>query len=98
MKSKMFSVRDSKIGTFTQPFFSQTVGAALRSLEAAVYDTNHDFCKWAKDFDLYHIGEYDAETGTVIPLAQPQHIASCLDFKNQKSLDNLTEDSLQSRN
>lgn len=95
MKTKLFSIRDSKIGSYMQPFFSPTVATALRSLEAAVADPNHDFSKWAGDFDMYCIGEFDEEKGVVIPFDAPQHVARALDFKNNKPLTVASDNTVQ---
>jgi hypothetical protein len=85
MKIRIFSVRDQKVGSYMQPIFSPTVATALRSLEAAVADPNHDFSKWASDFDMYCIGEFDPETGVITPLNAPSHIGRALDFKNAQA-------------
>jgi len=83
MKSKLFCIRDQKIGIFQEPFPCPTDKAALRSLEAAVQQGQGDLGKFPGDFDLYEIGNYDPETGTVEAYKQPKHLTSCLAFENQ---------------
>lgn len=60
---KLFSVRDSAVGAYLQPFFSPSSPAALRSLKDAVNDPKHDFHKHAADYALFELGEFDDATG-----------------------------------
>lgn len=63
MKLKMFSIYDSKAEAFLQPFFSQTTGTAIRSFESAANEVGHDFNKYAGDYTLFELGEFDQESG-----------------------------------
>lgn len=59
MTHKVFSVYDSKAEAFTQPFFAHTRGIAQRMFRAACQDPNHDFHKFADDYTLFELGEFD---------------------------------------
>jgi len=59
----VFSVFDSKVGAFLTPFFSRNRATALRSFTSAVQDTSTDFYRYAGDYTLFEIGEWDAEKG-----------------------------------
>lgn len=63
MRLKVFSVFDSKAEAYLQPFFSTTVGMAMRSFGDAVKDEGHQFHKHAADYTLFQIGEFDDEKG-----------------------------------
>lgn len=63
MRLKVFSVYDSKAAAYLQPFFSTTVGLAMRSFGDAVKDEGHQFHRHAADYTLYQIGEFDDEKG-----------------------------------
>lgn len=63
MKIKVFSVFDSKAEGFIQPFYSQTTGTARRSFEQAVNSSEHEFHKYAGDYTLFELGEFDQSNG-----------------------------------
>lgn len=63
MKTHVFSVLDSKVGTFAQPWFSPTVASGLRAFTEAAQDGNSMLAKHPGDFTLYLLGTFDDETG-----------------------------------
>lgn len=65
MKTKVYTVYDSKAESYLQPFFAQSNGAALRSFIEAINTAGHQFNKYAADFTLFEIGEYDHSTGKI---------------------------------
>lgn len=80
MNMKVFSVRDSAVEAFLQPFFSPTTGAAIRSLSEAVNDSAHQFFKNAKDYSLWHLADFDDATGTLVPVTPPVPIVNCIEL------------------
>jgi len=77
MKMEIFSVYDSAVQAFMQPFFSPSLGSALRSLTDAVNDPKHEFSKHAADYTLFKLGSFDDADG-VFSTAPPEQITSCL--------------------
>lgn len=67
MIQNIYSVRDSAVEAFLQPFFSPTHASAIRALTEAVNDPKHDFHKNAKYYALYHIGGFDDSNGALHP-------------------------------
>ena len=67
MKLVVFAVLDTKAGAFLQPFFSLSRGVAIRQFTQAANDAGHDFCTFAGDFHLFEIGEFDQESGQLVP-------------------------------
>ncbi len=61
---KVFSIFDSKADAFLQPFFSPTAATALRGFEKACQDETTDFHRFAGDYTLFEIGEWDQSEGT----------------------------------
>ena len=59
MLLKIFTVFDSKVNAYMQPFFMTSTGQALRSFEDTVNDPSTQFYKHAADFTLFEIGTYD---------------------------------------
>lgn len=77
MIAKIYAVRDAAVEGFLQPFFSQSHGAAIRSLTDAVNDPKHPFATNARYYSLYHIGDFDDASG-IIYSDKPIHLADCL--------------------
>jgi hypothetical protein len=79
MIMKIFSVRDTQVEAFLQPFFSPTMGAAIRSLTEAVNDPQHTFAKHAADYSLYTLAEFDDSSGVITP-NDPHRICGLMDL------------------
>lgn len=70
MIKKMYSVFDSKLATFGLPWFQMTDAAGLREFSDAVNDGSNPNNQWHRhpeDFSLFHIGDFDDQTGEVVP-------------------------------
>lgn len=68
MTLKVFAVRDVKSQAFLQPFYSPSVGSALRAFGDAVNDKSCPFNKHPEDYVLYEIGSYDDGSAGLFPL------------------------------
>lgn len=68
MKFVMCAVRDRAIDTWANPFFARAIGEAIRSFTDEVNRASADnqLYQHPEDFDLYELGIYDNESGTVI--------------------------------
>lgn len=64
---KMYTVLDDKTDAYLTPFFCRARGEAMRNFMAAVSDPEHQFHKYAADFSLWEIGEWDDSNGLVVP-------------------------------
>lgn len=62
---KIFTVYDSKAQAYIQPFFAVNQGTALRSFATAANDQQHDFNRYAADFTLFLIGEWEPTSGHI---------------------------------
>lgn len=70
MMMKIYSVFDAKLATFGRPWFQMRDAAALREFSDAVNDTSNPNNQWhshPEDFSLFRIGEYDDQSGEIIP-------------------------------
>lgn len=68
---KIFSIFDSKIGTYNVPFFCVTEAEAIRSFSYVInQDPESVVYQYAEDYFLYQIGEFDQETGSVRSVPQ----------------------------
>lgn len=71
---EIYAVKDKQVDAFLQPFFSPTLGSALRSLTEVVKDPNHSFAKNVGDFTLYRLGTFDDGSGLVGGFPEPERI------------------------
>lgn len=75
MKFNVYSIRDSKTG-FLSPTFEVNDAVAMRNFEHAVENSDSVLFSHARDFDLYKIGTFDADTGKILPLELPINLCS----------------------
>lgn len=62
----MVATRDVVANLYSQPQFVVSLGAAVRSFGDACTNTadpNNMLAKHPRDFELWHLGEYEDETG-----------------------------------
>ena len=69
MKYVVCSIRDHAAEFYGQPFFAPSKGAAIRSFTDAVNDksSGNQFAAHPADFDLFHIGDFDSDSGELFP-------------------------------
>lgn len=78
MMYNIYAIRDVKTG-FMTPTTDLNDEAARRNFIHAVWNTEgvlHSFCS---DFDLYCLGQYDTDSGAIVPETAPVHILSGAD-------------------
>lgn len=85
MKKKMYAIRDTKAEIYKQPTYFLTHGEAERAFKELANDREGIIGKNPEDFDLYYMGEFDDETGNIIPQEAPQHIQKAIHLKQQHS-------------
>lgn len=71
---KSFTIRDSKTQFFGQPWFMRSHGEAERTFAKLAKDPKSDISNFPEDYDLYHLGEFDDQTGKFELLDTPQHL------------------------
>ena len=75
MKYGLYSVRDQKVG-FMPPLTDQSEQSAIRGFAFAINNPENIMNFSPKDFDLYKVGEFDADKGVLIPLDIPELVYS----------------------
>lgn len=78
---KIYSIYDSKLEAFLQPFFAPTDGVALRSFADGAADAGSNFYKHAEDYELFCIGIFDDEFGKISPLEANKALGNALTMK-----------------
>lgn len=75
----MLSVFDKKARLWLPPFTSVNLAVGERTFRNAVVEPGAPFHMNARDFELYHIGEFHQETAVVVSLERPVHIIDAVD-------------------
>lgn len=78
MNINAYSVKDSKSGTFGNPFYAQNDALASRSFEQASNDPQTTINAYPEDFSLYRIGNFDDQSGEFTSEKQPQFITNAV--------------------
>lgn len=63
---KIYAFRDIKIG-FMEPFLQQNNQIAVRTFKATLENTKSLMNAYKEDIELWQIGEYNEETGDILP-------------------------------
>lgn len=79
MKLLAFSIYDSKVEMFIQPFFDVTKGSAIRNFSDAVNDNTTAFNKHPEDYTLFHVGIFDQELGRFQKM-EPDSLGTAITF------------------
>nr|QJB18953.1 MAG: nonstructural protein [Microvirus sp.] len=85
MKYGMFSVYDIQAQIFSAPFTSVSVETATRDFGRAVALSRGSTDKFPEDYQLFHIGGFDSETGSVYSLNQPALLVKGVDYLSQEA-------------
>lgn len=76
----LYCVKDARSGWLT-PTLDQNDRTAIRNFEAACKRTDSLFFTHAKDYSLYHIADFDNQTGAVCPLPTPSLLVGAEEFE-----------------
>lgn len=80
----IYSVYDSKAEAFLMPFFSQTQGVAVRSFISAIAEEGNPFRKFAEDYTLFELGEWDQGTAEFHQHESPKSVVGAWTVKAQE--------------
>jgi hypothetical protein len=68
MKQQIYSIHDSKAEAFLPPFFLNNKHLAIRAFTDGINDPNTSLYKHPEDYSLFHLGEFDDDTGSIVPI------------------------------
>lgn len=80
MQTLLFSVFDTAAGRFLDPFVAPTIEVAIRGFRSVVNKPGHPFNDHPEDYTLFHVAEFDAESGTMSAPAAAVKIGAALSF------------------
>lgn len=84
MKLKVYTVYDKAVGAYLPPFFARAKGDALRMFQASCQNSNHQFFKYAGDYTLFEIGEFDDGTCMISMHTVLENLGNGVQFVNPK--------------
>ncbi len=90
----IFTIFDSKAEAYLQPFFSAQIATAKREFSQAV-NGDGSFNKFAEDYALYYLGEFNQHEGTFTLEQQPKHICNAVTLKSDPVLAQVNMDNIQ---
>lgn len=78
--SKIYAIKDQAIEAFSQPFFVQAQGQAVRMFMDESKNEKSQINRHPADFELWYIGEFDEQTGAITGAANIERVARAIDF------------------
>lgn len=75
---EMFTVRDSALGEYGNPFCARTIPEATRIFLDEARNPESQINKHPEDYTLHHLGSFNPETGTFNTTA-PYQVCRALD-------------------
>lgn len=82
---QLFSCRDSALGQFLNPFAAPATGMAVRSFSDEVNNPQSPLHAHPEDYELYHVGDFDPESGVITPQVPPNSLARAKDLIVKKA-------------
>ena len=82
--SKIYAIKDQAIEAFSQPFFVQAQGQAVRMFMDESKNEQSQINRHPADFELWYVGEFDEQTGTITGAANIERVARAIDFINKE--------------
>lgn len=83
---KIYSVYDSKVSAYLQPFFCPSRGQAMRSFVDVVNDKSHQFNKHYLDYVLFECGSWSDEDCKFVLHATPDPVITGIEAYMPSSL------------
>jgi len=77
---QVFSIRDSAMDMFQQPFCLPSRGGAIRAFGDAVKNKETPFYKHPEHYELFYLGQFHEELGSFDLLDKPQSVSLATDF------------------
>lgn len=81
MEHKIYSVYDSVVEAYLQPFCAQTKGHAVRMFSDTVNDPNSVFAKHPDDYVLFELGSWSDSDAKYTMHPAPVSLGVALEFK-----------------
>lgn len=80
MKTKLFSIYDSKTEVFSQPFHVVTTAQAIREFQSLVGSSDNMIGKFPEDYSLFEVAEFDDNKCVYENLIAPSRVCLATEF------------------
>lgn len=75
MNHILVAILDRALDAYGRPFAVPAIGAAIRSFQDEINNTESPMNKHPEDYDLYQLGMYDDTTGRIHSADEPKQLA-----------------------
>lgn len=80
MSVLLFTVFDSATKLFLPTFEARTVEDAIRKFRTTVNMPDSQLHKFPEDYTLFQVGEFNQDTGELVPLATPHSLGVAVTY------------------
>lgn len=80
MKSGVYSIFDSAVQAFMQPYVAQTDGQAIRAFQDTANDEKTSVNKHPDQYTLFRIAEFDDSDGQMTPLIPVKSLGTAIQY------------------
>lgn len=87
---KIFAVMDSKVGAYLPPMYMRSKPEAIRAFAEAANNAEHNFSKYAEDFTMFEVGEWDDSNCSFNLHLTPIPIGKAIEFLHKESVPNMS--------
>ena len=82
MKVNLYSIKDTKLGKYCQPFTAPNNEIAKRMVTSTIRAGGNNIADYPEDMQLYKLGHYDEDTG--ILENDNEFLANCTEFTKKE--------------
>lgn len=87
---RVYAIFDSKGSFFhTPPIFERNNASAVRAFANAAQTEGHQFNRFAGDYTLFCIAEWDELSGTIVPLEAKENLGTALQYQQTEPTNEL---------
>lgn len=73
-------IRDQASASYATPWFSVSLGTALREFEQGITHPDTVYFQYPEHFSMYHLGTFDEVDGKFELFTEPQFVAKAVEF------------------
>lgn len=78
---RMYSIRDNAVELFQRPWFARSDGEARRIFGDEACREGSELHKHPTDYALFHVGDWDENTGHVIPVVEVRSLGLAISYQ-----------------
>jgi len=78
----LIAIKDAKVGAFSKPVAVPTAAAGVRAFADAVNDPSTEYAKHPEDYSVWHIGDFNDNTGQFISVKHSELALAVALLKN----------------